>query len=169
MITRGGEVFVCLLDAGFVDGQFDSVVDGGIAAAIRLADDLRESSVITPLEEILEGFAELARHSAIDGEVDGVREADEEVDEHDQSVEHVIIEHVLDCGECVLHNVQHRDHGQRDFHGQEDGDDDDEHHGRAIGIAHFAAFALLLVLFEQFVALLLGVAQGAEQQHVQND
>jgi len=45
------------------------------------------------LIKYLEGFTELPRHATIDGEVDWVREADEEVGEEDEDIDDRIVEH----------------------------------------------------------------------------
>lgn len=44
-----------------------------------------------PDEQLLERLAELARHSTVDGEVDGVGDDDEEVGEEDQHIGGVVV------------------------------------------------------------------------------
>jgi hypothetical protein len=109
----------------------------------------------------------LSAHSAVDGEVDGIRQGDEEIGEEDQDVDDGIVEDAQFQGS--VENVQNGEDGQRDLHHQEAGDDDDEHQGRAVGITQLAALAGLAVLFEELVALLLGTPQGSEQEHVEQD
>lgn len=54
----------------------------------------------------LEGFTELSWHAAIDGKVDWVREANEEVGEEDEDIDDRVVEHSeLEGG---VEDVQHR-------------------------------------------------------------
>ena len=117
-------------------------------------------------KENLESFAKLARHATVDGEVEGIGQTDEEVDEDDQRVDGVVVERGQ--LETVVDDVEDGDGGQRDLDQEEDGHDDDEHERGAVRIAQFAALALLLVLFEELVALELGLAQCGEQQDVEH-
>ena len=156
------------LDAGFVGIVFQSV-DRRIAAALVGAHGVTDGGCGSAREQVLKGFAELARHAAVDGEVDGVRQADEEVGEHDDHVEdapHLVRQAPF---EDVVEDVDHGEHGQRQLDDQKDGDDDDQHQRGAVGVALPAALALGLVVFEQLHAADLGRAQRLEQQRVQHD
>lgn len=76
-------------------------------------------------EQALEGLPELPGHSAVDPEVDGVGEADEEVGEEDEDVDDVIVEHAQLQG--GVEDVEHREDGQGDLDGQEAAHHDDQH------------------------------------------
>lgn len=108
----------------------------------------------------------LATHAAIDGEVDGVRERDEEVGEQNEHVDDAVVEHAQ--VERGIEDVQHGEHGERDLDDEEARHDDDEHERGAVRVAQLAALARLPVLLEQLVPLLLGPSQRAEQQHVEH-
>jgi len=115
----------------------------------------------------LESFSELTRHAAVNGEIEWIRQADEEVNEGDQRVDNLVVEGTQ--FETIIYDVEDVDGSHRNLDQQENGYNDDEHERGAVRVAQFAALALLLVLFEEFVAFLLGSAEGAEQQHVQHN
>lgn len=96
-----------------------------------------------PHEELLEGLAELTRHAAVDGEVDGVADDDEEVGEEDEHVGYAVVE---ELGADARDDVERRDDGQRDLHQQEDRHHHDQHQRRAVGVAQLPALALAVLL-----------------------
>ena len=60
------------------------------------------------------------------------------------------------------------DDSQRNLNQQENGDDNDKHQRGAIRVAQFATLALLLVLFEEFIAFLLRSPKGPEEEDVEH-
>ena len=71
--------------------------------------------IITNLhEKVLEGLPELATHAAVDAKVEGVGEADEEVDDERRRVHELVVEELVDARR---HVVQDDD----DTHGKLDG------------------------------------------------
>jgi hypothetical protein len=114
-------------------------------------------------EQLLEGLPELARHSAVDGEVDRVRDDDEEVGEEDEHVGDVVVE---DLGDARRDDVQHGDDGHRDLHQQEHAHHHHQHQGGAVGVAQPLALALA-VLLEEALALHLRHPHRSQQHQVQ--
>ena len=72
----------------------------------------------------------LSTHAAIDGEIDWVRQRNEEIGEEDEDVDDVVVEDAQ--FERSVENVQNGENGQRDFDDEEAGDDDDEHQSCAV-------------------------------------
>ena len=67
-------------------------------------------------EELLEGLPELAAHAAVDAEVEGIGEADEEVDDERRRVHQIVVEELDDAGR---HVVQDDEDAQWNLHCQE--------------------------------------------------
>ncbi len=151
------------LNACFVGGL--ESVDGGISATVIGGPVIVGGSIASD-EQVLERFTELSGHTAVDGEVDGVRQADEEIGEQNEDVDQSVVED-LEL-QTAVKDVQDGDDGQRYLHGQEHGHHHDQHQRGTVGVTQLATFALFLVLLEEFVARLLRLSQGAEQQHVQH-
>lgn len=55
-------------------------------------------------EQLLERFPELSGHAAVDGEVDGIADDDEEVREQHQQVGHRVVQYLFDA---ARYDVQH--------------------------------------------------------------
>jgi len=130
-------------------GDCRTAVDGGGSGAAH--------------EQLLERFAELTRHAAVDGEVDRVRDDDEEVGEENEGVGELVVE---DLGHAGRDDVQHGDDGDRDLDQQKHGHHHDQHQRGAVGVAQPLALALA-VLLEQPLALLLRDPHRPEQHQVQ--
>lgn len=67
-------------------------------------------------EELLEGLPELAAHAAVDAKVEGIGEADEEVDDERRRVHQIVVEELDDAGR---HVVQDDEDAQWNLHRQE--------------------------------------------------
>ena len=151
------------LNACFVGGL--ESVNGGISATV-IGGPVIVGGPIASDEQVLERFTELSGHTAVDGEVDGVRQADEEVGKQNEDVDQSVVEDFE--LQTAVEDVQDGDDGQWYLHGQEHGHHHDQHQRGTVGVTQLATFALFLVLLEEFVARLLRLSQGAEQQHVQH-
>lgn len=114
-------------------------------------------------KQLLEGLPELTRHAAVDGEVDRVRDDDEEVGEEDERVGDVVVE---DLADARRDDVQHGDDGHRDLHQQEHAHHHHQHQGGAVGVAKPLALALA-VLLEEALALHLRHPHRSQQHQVQ--
>ena len=67
-------------------------------------------------EKLLEGLPELAAHAAVDAKVEGIGEADEEVDDERRRVHQIVVEELDDAGR---HVVKDDEDAQRNLHCQE--------------------------------------------------
>ena len=65
-------------------------------------------------EELLEGLPKLAAHPAVDAEVEGVGEADEEVDDQRDDADQLVVEELVDAGRHLVQDDE-------DAEGQLDG------------------------------------------------
>ena len=83
-------------------------------------------------KELREGGAKLARHAAVDGEVDRVGENDEEVGDQYDGVQRVVV-HQAHRGD-VLHDVEDGGDGEGNFEQEEHRDDHYEHDGGGVGV-----------------------------------
>lgn len=115
-------------------------------------------------ENFLKGFPKLARHSAVDGEVNRIANDEKKISKQNKHIGNIIIEKIVNKrGDYV----QCRNDSKWYFHDQENRHHHDQHQRGAIGVTNSFAFALFDIILEESFALLLRLSHRFEQQHVQ--